>query len=69
MKPFALLYNPDSEVSFLQAKGFAKELSAAKVEVVMIPGSTDAPTKTDELLGTGGNITTGALMAFIRFQM
>jgi len=66
---FALLYNPELASSSLQARGFAKTLSDAKASVIMIPGSVDAPSKTDELIGTAGNITTGALMAFLRSQI
>jgi arylformamidase len=67
--PIALLYNPKMEASSLQAKGFAKELSRASVDVIMIPGSVDAPDRTDELLGSAGNVSTVALMAFLRSQI
>ena len=66
---FALLYNPALESSSLQAKEFARVLSASDASVIMIPGSSDAPAKTDELIGTAGNIATGALMAFLRSQI
>lgn len=69
LPPFALLFNPESDASSLQARGFAKALSDADVQVVMIPGSADAPTKTDELLGTDKHVPTGALMAFLRSQI
>ncbi|MFT7220779.1 MAG: arylformamidase [Candidatus Azotimanducaceae bacterium] len=66
---FALLYNPELDSSSLQARGFAKTLSEANVSVIMIPGSVDAPSQTDEIIGTVGNITTIALMAFLRSQI
>jgi acetyl esterase/lipase len=66
LPPFALLYNPEEEASTLQAKGFAKALSGAGVQVVMIAGSSEGAAKTDELIGTSGNVASGALMAFIR---
>jgi len=65
LPPHALLYNPESEVSELQAKGYAKALSEAGVEVVLIPGSD----RTDELIGVSGNLATVALIAFIRSQI
>ena len=69
LPPFALLYNPEREVTALQAKGFAKALTAAGGELVMVPGSTSDPAKTNELIGVSGNIATVALMAFIRSQI
>lgn len=69
LPPFALLYNPEQDLTALQAKGFAKAITAAGGELVMIPGSTSDPERTDELIGVSGNIATGALMAFIRSQI
>lgn len=69
LPPHALLYNPESDVSSLQAKGYAKALTDAEVDVIMIPGSEDAPERTDELIGASGNLATAALMAFIRSQI
>ena len=69
LPPHALLYNPERQVSELQAKGFAKALTEAGVEVVMIPGSDSAPDRTDELIGVSGNLATVALIAFIRSQI
>jgi arylformamidase len=69
LPPFALLYNPERDLTALQAKGFAKAIAAAGGELVMIPGSTSDPERTDELIGVSGNIATGALMAFIRSQI
>lgn len=66
LPPFVLLYDPQAEVLALQAKGFAKKLAQSKVSVIMIPGSVNAPSRTDELLGTSENVATGALMAFLR---
>lgn len=69
LPPVALLYNPESDASLLQAKGFAREMTDANITVVMIPGSQEKPAKTDELLGTANNVATGAMMAFIRSQL
>jgi len=69
LPPFALLYNPEREITLLQAKGFAKALKLAGGVPVMIPGSVSDPAKTNELLGVSGNIATVALMAFIRSQI
>ncbi len=69
LPPFALLYNPESDVTALQAKGFAKALAGAGGELIMVPGSASDPAKTDELIGVSGNIATIALMAFIRSQI
>ena len=69
LPPFALLYNPEREITLLQAKGFAKALKLAGGVPVMIPGSVSDPEKTNELLGVSGNIATIALMAFIRSQI
>lgn len=69
LPPHALLYNPEREVSSLQAKGYAKALTDAGVDVIMIPGDEEAPDRTDELIGVSGNLATSALMAFIRSQI
>ncbi len=69
LPPHALLYNPEREVSTLQARGYSKALTEAGIEVVMIPGSEKAPERTDELIGVSGNLATVALMAFIRSQI
>ena len=69
LPPFALLFDPEREVSSQQARSFAKELQQAKAQVIMIPGSEVDPDKTDELLGTKGHVPTGALMAFLRSQI
>ncbi len=69
LPPHALLFNPEREVSALQAKGYAKALTDAGVEVVLIPGSESAPDRTDELIGVSGNLATVAMIAFIRSQI
>ena len=66
---FALLYDPERQASNLQARGFARALGEAGAQVVMIPGASDSPERTDELIGAAGNVATGALMAFIRSQI
>ena len=63
---FALLYVPDNEASTLQAQAFAKVLIDAKVNTVMIPGNTKTNLSIDVELGRAGDISTGALMAFLR---
>ncbi|MBO6555996.1 MAG: alpha/beta hydrolase [Pseudomonadales bacterium] len=69
LPPHALLFNPEREASALQAKGYAKALTVAGVEVVLIPGSESAPDRTDELIGVSGNLATIAMIAFIRSQI
>jgi arylformamidase len=66
---FALLYVADDEESTLQAKGFAKVLSQAGVETIMIPGNEKTSDSIDELLGSPGDKTTQALMAFLRAKI
>lgn len=66
---FALLFNPERMVSSEQARKFARALSDARAQVIMIPGAEVAPDQTDELLGTADHIPTGALMAFLRSQI
>lgn len=69
LPPFALLYNPERDITTLQAKGFAKALKGAGGVLVMVPGSVSDPARTNELIGVSGNIATVALMAFIRSQI
>ena len=69
LPPFALLYEPDSDASLLQAKGFAKALSGTGADVIMIPGAAGQPGEIDEHIGKAGNVATIALMAFIRSQI
>lgn len=66
---YALLFNPNSDSSTLQAKGFAKSLTAVGTTVVMIPGDPEKSDQTDDLIGGPDNVATGALMAFLRSQM
>lgn len=69
LPPFALLYNPERDITTLQAKGFAKALKGAGGVLGMVPGSVSDPARTNELIGVSGNIATVALMAFIRSQI
>ena len=69
LPPFALLYNPEQDITTLQAKGFAKALKGAGGVLGMVPGSVSDPARTNELIGVSGNIATVALMAFIRSQI
>ena len=69
LPPFALLYNPERDITTLQAKGFAKALTGAGSELVMFPGSVTDPARTNELIGVSGNIAMVALMAFIPSQI
>ncbi|MFT7687888.1 MAG: arylformamidase [Candidatus Azotimanducaceae bacterium] len=64
--PFALLYVPDNESTLIQAKAFAKSLSEQKVNVVMIPGNAKTKQTLDVELGKRGDISTIALIAFLR---
>jgi len=66
---FALLYVVDDEESTLQAKGFAKALSQAGVETIMIPGNDKTSDSIDEQLGSPGDKTTQALMTFLRAKI
>lgn len=63
---FALLYEPDNEAATLQAQAFAKRLIDSKVNTVMIPGNTKTKQSIDVELGAPGDLSTGALMAFLR---
>tara|TARA_R110002072_G_scaffold50835_1_gene136409 strand:+ start:1858 stop:2637 length:780 start_codon:yes stop_codon:yes gene_type:complete len=63
---FALLYVPDDEASTVQAQAFAKRLIDAKVNTIMIPGNTKTKQSIDVELGSPGDLSTGALMAFLR---
>jgi len=63
---FALLYASGNEGSTLQAQAFAKALSDAKVNALMIPGNSQSNLSIDVELGSPGDVTTGGLMAFLR---
>lgn len=63
---FAVLYVSDNEASTLQAQAFAKALNDADVNAIMIPGNTKTKQSIDVELGTPGDLSTGALMAFLR---
>ena len=67
--PFALLYNPERDITTQQAKGFAKALKGAGSELAMVPGSVTDPARTNELIGVYDNIAMVALMAFIPSQI
>ncbi len=66
---FAILYVSQNEGSRLQAMGFAKALTQAGVETIMIPGNEKSPRLIDEELGSEGNMPTQALMAFLRAKI
>ena len=68
LAPFALMYEPDSDASRLQAKDFARVLVAHDVNVIMIPGSEERG-QIDQMIGQSGNPATAAMMAFIRSQI
>lgn len=65
LPPFALLYNPENEASTLQAKGFAKVLATADTPVILVAGSAEV----NQRIGAEGDVTTGAMMAFLRTQI
>lgn len=62
---FALLYLPGDEPSSVQASAFAKKLSDADVEVIMIPGNEKTRETLDKTLGREGDEPTQALITFI----
>ncbi len=66
---FALMYMPDEEAAAMQANLFAKALSEAKVETIIMPGDPDASTSIDETLGTPGNGPSLALVTFIKAKI
>ena len=66
---FAILYAASSEGIKLQAMGFAKKLSSADVETILIPGDDKTSESIDEELGSEGDVSTLALMAFIRAKI
>jgi len=63
---FALLYVPENESTLIQTKAFAKALSLASVNVIMIPGNAKTNQSLDVGLGQEGDISTIALIAFLR---
>lgn len=67
--PFAILHVAEDEETKLQAMGFAKRLNDADVEAIMIPGNKKTARSINEDLGTTGDISTQALMAFIRAKI
>lgn len=66
MPAFALLYVQSEEGSRLQAEGFAKALTDVSTSVIMIPGNAKTKRSINIDLGAEGDVTTGALMAFLR---
>jgi len=63
---FALLYVPENESTLIQTKAFAKALSLANVNVIMIPGNAKTNQSLDVELGQEGDISTISLIAFLR---
>ena len=63
---FALLYVPDNENTLIQTKAFAKSLREQEVNVIMIPGNAKTKQMLDVELGKVGDISTIALIAFLR---
>ena len=66
---FAILYVAADEETTLQAMGFAKRLNDAEFEAIMIPGNEKTAQSINEELGNTGDISTQALMAFIRAKI
>jgi arylformamidase len=66
---FAILYVASGEGTRLQAMAFAKKLGSAEVETIVIPGNEKTSESIDEELGSEGDISTQALMAFIRAKI
>jgi len=66
---FAIIYVETSEETKLQAMGFAKRLGAAGVDTLVIPGNDKTSQSIDEELGSEGDVSTQALMAFIRAKI
>ncbi len=66
MPAFALLYVQSEDGSRLQAESFAKAITDASGSVIMIPGNTKTKRSINIDLGTEDDVTTGALMAFLR---
>lgn len=62
---FAIMYLSESETSTIQAKSFAKRLSKAGTEIIVIPGNEKTRKTIDEELGRPGDPATKALMTFI----
>ena len=69
MPSFALLYVADDQESTLQARAFAKALSTAGVETIMVPGNEKSSDTIDEDLGSAEDRTTQALMTFMRAKI
>ncbi len=63
---FAILYGADDEQAKRQAASFAKKLNDADIDTIMIPGNVGAGHEINNRIGSPNDISTGALMAFIR---
>lgn len=66
---FAILYLPENEPSTVQAKAFAKQLSKAGSEIILIPGNEKTRETIDEELGREGDTPTQALITFIHAKI
>ena len=66
---FALLYVVGSETTVPQTKAFAKKLSDASIDAIIIPGNEKTNQSIDEEIGTEGDQPTLALMTFIRAKL
>lgn len=66
---FALLYVTSEEASTKQANAFAKLLTLAGVDTILVPSSEQTSESIDETLGTPGDRTTLALITFIRAKI
>ncbi len=66
---FALLYMENEEAPKVQARAFAKLLTAANVDTILLPEHSATAESIDESLGSPGNETTLALITFIRAKI
>lgn len=66
---FALLYPSQNKISDTQTRAFAKRLSEAGANSIMIPGNEKTTASIDEELGRPGDTPTQALITFIRTQI
>ncbi|MCB1644583.1 MAG: alpha/beta hydrolase [Pseudomonadales bacterium] len=66
---FALLYVADNEATMLQARAFAKKLSSASADAIMIPGNDKTTDSIDMDLGKEDDNTSRALMTFLKAKI
>jgi acetyl esterase/lipase len=66
---FALMYMPDNKTATQQANLFAKRLSQAHVETIIMPGDPETSKSIDKTLGTPGDRSSLALVTFIRAKI